>query len=204
MNWSIADDYFGKAYDYYPDVENVSENLKYALSYEPEHALANWLFAKLQMEAFEAYEEAEYYFEVAIASDPKNLKALKDFVWLKIRTDRYDEAFKLLKYIQKLPGSGKGETLRMKALVLELMEEYEKARELIKAAIDCSYDDQFISFLNSELKRVNQKYSRANKETKVKKEKVLKKQSLKSAKKKEKTSKLTFREKMAKFFARML
>jgi len=164
MEFGLADNYYLKALDYYPhDLEKVSENLNYALSYDPEHDGANALMAKLYAEVLEDYETARAYFDAAMASNPKSIKTCRDFFWALIRSNKFEEASNLCDYLETLEDFSDPELYRMKALVAELLGDFEKAKSWIMDSMNASYDNNFVSFLENELKRVEKKMKRAAK-----------------------------------------
>ncbi len=161
MALTLADQYYMKAlegYDY--NLEEVVENLNYALSYDQEHAGANYLMGKLYMEQFQKFDLAKEYFESSMACDPTNLNTCESFTWLLIRTRKFAEALRLIKYASGLQGAIRPEFLRLEALVYELQKDYKGSIELLNSAIDESYDSGYIEFLENELDRVNMKMMR--------------------------------------------
>lgn len=158
MALTLADQYYLKALDDFDyNLEEVVENLNYALSYDPEHAGANYLMGKLYMDQFQKFDLAEEYFVASIASEPENIKTCESYIWLMIRTKRYKEALKLIKYTHQLAGISTSEIIRLEALVYELKGNYVKSRGLLQEAMKESYDSNYIEFLENELKRVEKK-----------------------------------------------
>lgn len=158
MAITLADQYYLRALeDYEYNLEDAVENLNYALSYNDEHSGANHLMGKLYMEQFQKYELAEEYFELAMASDPCNLNTCESFIWLMIKTQKFKEALKLIKYTYTLKGVNVSMFLRTEALVYEQIKEFDKAKKLLKISMEESYDSNYIVFLKDELKRVKSK-----------------------------------------------
>ncbi|WP_109830162.1 hypothetical protein [Reichenbachiella versicolor] len=158
MSITIADQYYLKALDDYGYCYNeVMENLNYALSYDSEHADANYLMGKLYMEQFQKYEQAEEHLVTSMSIDPSNVKTCESMIWLFIRTHRFKEALKLIEFTLKLKGVLIPEILRLKALTYELMKQFDMARIWLINAIQESYDDSYIEFLQAELKRIEMK-----------------------------------------------
>lgn len=161
MALTLADQYYIKAlegYDY--DLEEVVENLNYALSYDQDHSGANYLMGKLYMEQFQKFDLAKEYLEASMAYDPENLNTCESLSWLLIRTRKFKEALKLIKYALGLEGAIKPEFIRLQALVHELQKDYYRAKDLLNVAIEESYDSSYISFLESEISRVKKKIKR--------------------------------------------
>ncbi len=158
MSLSLADQYYIKAlegYDY--NLEEVVENLNYALSYDQEHAGANYLLGKLYMEQFQKFDLAKEYLELSMAFDPKNINTCESLCWLLIRTKKYQQALKLTKYALGLQGVMVPDFLRLQALIYELQKDYCRSEELLNLAIEESYDSNYISFLEREITRVKKK-----------------------------------------------
>jgi len=161
MALTLADQYYMKALDGYDyDLEEVVENLNYALSYDQEHAGANYLMGKFYMEQFQKFDLAEEYLEASLVCDPESINTCESLSWLLIRTRRFKEALKLITYALGLQGAIRPEFLRLKALVYELQKDYHKSRELLNVAIEESYDSSYITFLESEIARVKKKIKR--------------------------------------------
>lgn len=158
MSITLADQYYLKALDDYDyNFTEVLENLNYALSYDADHAGANYLMGKLYMEQFQQFDLAEEHFVSSMSADPENLKTCESFAWLMIKTQRYEEALKLIAYTLGLKGALLPELLRLKALTYELMRDYGQARIVLLEAISESYDSRYIDFLEDEITRVEKK-----------------------------------------------
>lgn len=161
MALTLADQYYIKAlegYDY--DLGEVVENLNYALSYDQEHAGANYLMGKLYMEQFQKFDLAKEYLEASMACDPESINTCEHLSWLLIRTGKFKEALKLIQYAIGLEGAIKSEFIRLQALVHELQKDYFRSKDLLKMAIEESYDSSYISFLENEISRVKKKIKR--------------------------------------------
>lgn len=155
---TLADQYYLKALDEYPyNLEDAVENLNYALSYDSEHAGANYLMGKLYMEQFQKFELAEEYFVSAMAADPCNINTCESFSWLLFKTRQFKKALTLLKYSYSVKGVNVSEFKRLEALVYESLKEFNTARELLSTAIEECYDSEYIAFLEEEMKRVERK-----------------------------------------------
>ncbi len=158
MALTLADQYYLKALDDYDyDLEVVVENLGYALGYDSEHAGANHLMGKLYMEKFRKFDLAEEYFIASLASEPSNVDACESYSRLLIRTGKFPEALKLIRYASGLSGAVISKFLQLEALVHELQKDFGKAKELLQAAVLESYDSHYIYFLNQEIDRVEKK-----------------------------------------------
>ncbi|MCV9385944.1 tetratricopeptide repeat protein [Reichenbachiella ulvae] len=158
MSITLADQYYLKALDDYDyNFTEVLENLNYALSYDAEHAGANYLMGRVYMEQFQKFDIAESYFQLAMAADPENIQTCESLAWLMIRTKRFDDALRLIAYAVGLKGVIFPEWLRLKALIFELRKDYQLAKTLLHEAISESYDSNYIEFLEGELERIEKK-----------------------------------------------
>ena len=158
MALTLADQYYLKALDDYGyDLEAVVENLEYALSCDADHPGANHLMGKLLMEKFRKFEQAEEYFVASLAIEPTHIDTCESYSWLLIHTRDYDRALKLIRYASGLKGVANCKFLRLEALVLELKQEFIKAKELLQAAMLESYDSNYLYFLDQEFARVEKK-----------------------------------------------
>ncbi len=161
MALTLADQYYLKALEGYGyDLEEVVESLNYALSYDENHTGANYLMGKLYMEQFQQFDVAREYLEASMATDPKNINTCESLSWLLIRTRKFKEALRLIQYALGLSGVIRPEFLRLQALVYELQKDYHRSRELLYMAIEESYDSSYLSFLEEEVARVEQKMRR--------------------------------------------
>ncbi len=155
---TLADQYYIKALDQYPySLEEAIENLSYALSHNSEHSGANYLMGKLHQEQLNNFQKAEEYYIKALASNPDDLKVCIDYILLLIILKEYDKAQKLIIYTNKLKGTDLSKTHSLQALIYEYQHDYEKALSLYREARLEAYNDDCISHLNNEIKRVKRK-----------------------------------------------
>jgi len=158
MSLTLADRYYLKAAGDYPwGLEEVVENLGYALSYDAEHVGANYLMGRLHMEQFQNYNEAESYFVAAISIEPGHLKTCEYYIRLLIRLRRFAEAKKLIDFTMSRKGVVMASIFRLQALMYEHQRDYPKSLECLKNALLEAFNHQQINFLNEEIKRVEDK-----------------------------------------------
>ncbi len=158
MSLTLADQYYLKAAGDYPwGLQEVVENLGYALSYDPEHVGANYLMGRLYMEQFQNYEKAEAYFVAAISVYPDHFKACEYYIKLLIRLRRFAEAKRLAAFILSRKGVGRASILRLQALIYEHQMDYHHALECLKKAVLEAFNQQHIYFLKEEMKRIEDK-----------------------------------------------
>lgn len=158
MTWTIADDYYVRAHELFPyQLGQVMENLNYALSYDAEHFGANMLMAKVYLEVLEELENAAIYFEIAMGINPRSDLLCREYFWLFIRKNELDSAAKMVKYVYELPEAHRSDVARMDALVNELRGDYDRSLELLDQAKMETYSNEFMRFLELEIKRVTEK-----------------------------------------------
>jgi len=161
---TLADQYYIKALDQYPfSLEEAIENLGYALSHNNEHIGANYLMGKLHREQLNNLPKAEEYYLTALAGNPDDLNVCMDCILLLIILKEYDKARKLIVYTNKIKGVDLAKTYSFQALIYEYLHDYEKALSLYKEARLEAYNDEYMSHLNNEIKRVKMKKKQANK-----------------------------------------
>ncbi len=161
---TIADQYYIKALDNYPfNLEEVMENLNYALSSNQDHAGANYLLAKLYMEQLNQLHVAENYFSRAMASNPDDVNICMDYILLLVKLHEADKARKLMAYTQGMKAVDLARMLSYEALILEQQHKYDEAIDILKKARMEAFDDETMDLLNNALKRVKMKSRFENK-----------------------------------------
>ncbi len=155
---TLADQYYIKALDQYPySLEEAIENLGYALSQNNEHAGANYLMGKLHQEQMNDFAKAEQFYLKALAGNPDDLNVCMAYILLLIIVKEYDKAKNLITYANKLKGVDLSKTFSYQALICESQQDYEKALALFKEARLEAFNEESMSHLNNEIKRVKMK-----------------------------------------------
>lgn len=155
---TIADQYYIKALGQYPyDLEEAIENLNYALSYNQEHIGANYLMGKLHQEQLNQYATAEDYYVTAMACDPHNHNVCLDYILLLILLKEFDKASALISYTQKLKGVDISKIKASKALIHENNNKYKKALKMYQKALLDVYDEELLTKIQEDIKRVKMK-----------------------------------------------
>jgi len=168
MSISIADAYYLKALNMYPwKMETVTENLNYALSYDPDHAQANCLMGRLYMEILKDFNEAEYYFEKAIMCDINYVETYKYFSLLKIWQGEYDKARKIINYGMKVKGMDKAIMTHRKVMIYEAKGQQLAAQKLLAFAMRCALSDEAYTFFKDEMSRLRSKLKAVRKYKKM-------------------------------------
>lgn len=178
MDTNLLNNYVLKAIDAYPyELEETVENLNYALSYESNNAYALYLMGRLQAEQFGDYEKAKQYYAEALANKMDFHKVYSHYILVLIWNEDFEEAQKLIDFAQTVKGVYKSEIHLFQGYLFECLQEHKKALKAIKHAKSIGYNNSYISFLDSEIKRIKNKM-------KPKKEKKSKAKSKKGKKKK--------------------
>ena len=158
MAITIADQYYLKAKDYYPyDLEQVIESLNYALSYETEHACANYLMGSLYMEHFQDYTTAEDYFQCALISEPHNVSVYENYIRLLIFLGNNQKALKLIRQAWGLIGFSKALLFYLEGMIHEYQKDYATAINFFKKAAMETFDSDAFDYYEREVGRVKNK-----------------------------------------------
>lgn len=176
MDTNLLNNYVLKAIDAYPyDLEETVENLNYALSYESNNAYALYLMGRLQAEQFGDFEKAKQYYAEALANKMDFHKVYSHYILVLIWNEDYKEAQKLIDFALTIKGVNKGEVYLHQGQLLECLQEYKNALKALKTGKKLGYNDNFISFINSEISRVKGKMKPKKKKSTKSKNKKKKK-----------------------------
>lgn len=158
MTLNLANQYYLKASENFEfNLEEAIEHLNYALSYDQEHAGANYLMGRVHEEHFLNFREAEECYIKSLAADEESLLTCESYAGLLIRLQRHEEALKLLGYAMRLPGARTSVFRALEALVYEQRQEFEKAKQVLRQAKLESYSSENLQFLKEEMERIEEK-----------------------------------------------
>ena len=158
MSITLADSYYLKALDLYPyELDQVTEALNFAISYDNDHAGAHCLLGMLNLYQLGKYREAEDHFERALASNIDYAETYYSYADLLIQMGEYGKAKKLIKYAYKIKGINVIRLKHIEGLIAEIKGNYVKAKECMKLAYLNSYKKVEREYLKEELDRVNSK-----------------------------------------------
>lgn len=164
---ALADNYYIKALGCYPyELEEAIENLNYALSHDNQHCGSNYLMGKLYQEHFSNYELAEHYYQIAMASDSTNQHLCFDYISLFIVRREYSKAQKLIGYCQELKGIDQGRLYALQGLLVEYQHQFVEAISFYKKGILETFEEELMSQLKGDIKRVKEKKKMIAKEEK--------------------------------------
>lgn len=173
MDINLLNNYVLKAKDAYPyNLEETVENLNYALSYEANNAYALYLMGRLQAEQFGDFEKAKQYFAEALANKMDFQEVYSEYILVLIWNEDFAEAQKLIDFAFTVKGLGKGLVWLMQGHLFECIQAYKKAVKALKQAKIFGYNNNFRSFVDSEITRVKDKIKpKKKKKSKGKKKK---------------------------------
>lgn len=161
--------YLFKAIDAYPyNLEETMEALGYALSYDPKDAEALYLMAKVYAYQLRDCETAKQYFEAAMIQHIEMSKLYPDYVYCLLINNDLQEADRLIEYALKVKGVDTATLHLLKGQILESKEAYKKALKVFKEAKILGKNNDFIRFVNNEIKRIKEKLPKKKKSKKVK------------------------------------
>lgn len=178
MNNNLNSNYLFKALDAYPfDLAETLEALNYALAYDANDVEALYLMGLVYAEQLKDYPKAIAYFEDAIAIQIDFSKVYPVYVFVLMNFEEYDKAQKALDFALTLKGMDKASLMRMQALIFEKNSKYKKAIKAFRKAKLLGMNNDFINFIDTEIRRVKEKIKpkKANKKKKNKKGKSKKK-----------------------------
>ena len=161
MGITIADTYYIKALDNYPyNLEEMLENVNYALSYDNEHPEANTLMARFYTNEVPKYDLAKEYAQRALSSDPNCIEAFKALAVVLMYSGELQELKKVVGYVSTLREANKYYFEGLLAQTYEAKGKLSKAKKILKNATHlCVYDDTLES-LQNQLSRVKKKLKR--------------------------------------------
>lgn len=158
MALTLADQYYLKSLDNYNyNWEESLRDLNYALSHDPEHAGANNLMGRLQMEHFKNFELAEEYFIQAMVANPFHIQTCMDYLRLLLKKNEVKAFDKLMKHTLSIQGTDQAEVFQLKAQQLELNQQFEQAVKVLNQAKMLTTDDCLIEELEDGLSRISNK-----------------------------------------------
>ena len=158
MTLTLADTYYLKALDLYPyELDQVTEALNFAISYDNEHAGAHCLLGIMNMYQLGRFKVAENHFETALAADINHTDTYYSYANLLIQTGEYVKAKKLIKYAYKVKGINVSRMKHNEGLIAEIKGDLNQAKKYIKFAYNSSYRKYEREFLKEELDRIKAK-----------------------------------------------
>jgi len=174
-NLTIADTYFLKAFDNYDyNIEEAVENIKYALSYDEEHAPAWCLQGRLMMDCLKNFREAKSCFERAIFYDPTYVETYKYYSLLLIWTSDFEKAQIIINKSKRVKGMSRATIIQRSAMVYEYQGRIGEAIRIMKKGKLFSLTQSNYDYFNKEVTRLKRKVRKPVKRKKKKLPKAVK------------------------------
>lgn len=166
-NLTVSDTYFLKALDNYDyNIEEVVENLGYALSNDEEYAPAWCLQGRLMMEILKDYNRAIHCFEKAIFYDPLYMETYKHYSLLLIWIKDFDKAQIILNKSKRINGMPLSTIIYRTAMIHEYKGQIGEAIRIMNNGILFSLNQANYDFFDNEVKRLKRKVSKPKKKKK--------------------------------------
>ncbi|NQY06587.1 MAG: tetratricopeptide repeat protein [Flavobacteriaceae bacterium] len=149
---------FIQALDNYPwDVEQCIEKLQYVLSNENNHAGAHYLLGRIYHEQMCDYKRAREYYNEALSIDHEYTPTYYYYANLLLNTGNYKEAEKVIAVGLQLPDIDVARLLFQKGMLLEKREELKEATKVFKEAKAVALNNDFRSYMDSQIDRIKDK-----------------------------------------------
>lgn len=127
------DKYLFQALDNYPySLEETTEALDYALSYDAKNVTALCLYARIEAEQLHNYEGAKNYFQEALAINMEAVAVYPYYLDTLLLNEDYEEASKLIDFALTIKGINKWAILFKKVQLLERLLDVKGAIALLK------------------------------------------------------------------------
>ncbi|MCH2234976.1 MAG: hypothetical protein MK078_12055 [Crocinitomicaceae bacterium] len=160
----LSNTYLFKALDNYPyDLPETIEALNYALSYDDKNPTALCLMGKIYAEQLKDFDAARYYYEEALSVKPDALDVIPNLIRVMIWSEDFNDALKLIEYALNIKGSDKGNLWYDSAIVHEHKLNYKKSLKCLKKAKQFGFNSDFISFIETNEKRIKDKMPKKRK-----------------------------------------
>ncbi|RYD98608.1 MAG: hypothetical protein EOP54_07075 [Sphingobacteriales bacterium] len=164
--------YVLKALDAYPyNLEEASESLEYALSYDSEDTTALCLMGRMHGEIFKDFEAAKNYFLEALAVNVHAIEIYPHYINVLIWNEDYADTEKFIDFAMGVKGTDKSWLLYRKAELYEQLKKWKPALKMIKEARVIANNTPIIDWLKTMEERIKTKSSGKKKSTSGKKNK---------------------------------
>lgn len=169
--------YVLKALDAYPyNLEEASESLEYALSYDSEDTTALCLMGRMHGEIFKDFEASKNYYLEALAINVHAIEIYPHYINVLIWNEDYADAEKFIDFAMGVKGTDKAWLLYRKAGLYEQLKKWKQALKMIKKARSLATYNNILDCLKTLEERINTKTSEKKKNKSGKKNKKSKKE----------------------------
>ena len=156
--------YVLKALDAYPyNLEEASESLEYALSYDSEDTTALCLMGRMHGEILKDFEAAKNYFLEALAVNVHAIEIYPHYINVLIWNEDYADAEKFIDFAMGVKGTDKAWLLYRKAGLYEQLKKWNKSLKLIKEARTIATYNNILDWLKTLEERIKTKASEKKK-----------------------------------------
>lgn len=167
-----ANKYVLKALDAYPyNLEEASESLEYALSYDSEDTTALCLMGRMHSEIFNDFDAAKNYFLEALAINVHAIEVYPHYINVLIWKEDYADAEKFIDFAIGVKGTDKSWLLYRKAGLYEQLKKWKQALKMIKEARAIAHYTSIIDWLKTLEERIKTKTAEKKKNKSGKKNK---------------------------------
>lgn len=158
MTLNLSDKYYLTALDWYPgNLEDCTDALNYALSYDPEHAPSHCMIGSICGYHLKDTYRAFHHFELSILYDPHYLDAYYHYLNVLIINDYFQKADVLLRKSMNVHGIDQAQLLMYSAKSHEQKGNYTIARISVKRARQLSVCDNQLEYIERLEKRIKSK-----------------------------------------------
>jgi len=158
MELELSDQYYLKAAGNYKyDIDEALESLKYALSYDPEHAPAHCLSGKICGTYLMSYEKAFHHLELALIYDPYFPDTYYTYPFLLIQSSEFARADQVIKQGMEIKGVDKSSLLMLSGQSHEVKGNFYFAKASLKRARIMTNSCDRMHYIDTSIKRVNKK-----------------------------------------------
>jgi tetratricopeptide (TPR) repeat protein len=176
MNNNLNTNYLFKALDAYPfNLAETLEALNYALAYDDSDVEALYLMGVVYAEQLGDYSSAIVYFEEAIAKQIDFAKVYPYYALVLLNNEDYEKAEKVINFAVTLKGSDKASLKCIEATLSERQNKFKVALKMLKEAKKMGLNNDFITYVEGEISRVEKKLKLNKSKKKGKKKKKKKK-----------------------------
>ncbi len=161
MGLTIADSYYLKAHAateiFGGDWEQICESLNYALSYDENHCPSLCLLGEIYVRNLFMPEKGFECFDKVIAINSDYDEVYTKYALCLIWSNEVERAKKLIKFAHSVKTIDSAQLYWLSSYVQETKNNYKKCLKLLKKAKSVIYNDDYLSFMESEEKRIKKK-----------------------------------------------
>lgn len=164
MELELSDQYYLKAagnYEY--DIELALEDLRYALSYDPEHAPSHCLTGRICGIHLMAHTKAFHHMELALLYDPEYPETYYVYPYLLMQRGEFAKADRLLAMGIQQAGVDKSTVLILSAMSHEIKGNLYWARRSLSRALLLTTACDRMTYIDNAIKRIKYKSKRIHK-----------------------------------------